>query len=262
MPKTTTPAQSVDYKSPKQDIWKAYKELAADIEANGSSPVSIAPVIKASGNLKQKLGQQIDQISSTLQSEVYNLLDQLSQASEIIDHLGQSRQKLEENLKQTEQESKKAKQREAEEYDYEFNRRKQRQEEELKEQRAKAETEIATKKAELKNQQDELEDLRKQVATFEDKLTKAAKDAIENTTKQLSLEFTHQKALADQKYSGVEQLLQQKIDSLEQVIKSQDGEVKLLQTSLKETQAQMTRISERAVEKTPAVVASVEKKIE
>ncbi|KKS85513.1 MAG: hypothetical protein UV61_C0017G0024, partial [Candidatus Gottesmanbacteria bacterium GW2011_GWB1_43_11] len=90
-------------------------------------------------------------------------------------------------------------------------------------------------------------------STFETELNKAIKEAIAKTTDELTREYDHQKALAQQQSQATTQLLQQKIDSLESAIKNFQAEILHLQTSLKEANQQLTRIAERAVEKGPLI---------
>ena len=94
------------------------------------------------------------------------------------------------------------------------------------------------------------------VAAFETELNKAVKEAVAQTTGDLTREFNHQKTLSGQLAQSKTELLQQKIDSLEETIKNYQLDITHLQTSLKEANQQLTRIAERAVEKGTALPLS------
>ncbi|PIZ66339.1 hypothetical protein CO051_01695 [Candidatus Roizmanbacteria bacterium CG_4_9_14_0_2_um_filter_39_13] len=239
----------VPFTSSKSDIWKAYKEALSSLEdKNMTSPqTSIQAVTKANTALKGFLSKQKLQIVSQLDSSLSELAGEFDRAEEMLVELKQSAVKRRKQLEEESTQIQKQKTREQEEYTYEFNRRKQRQEAELHEQKNTADAEITLGKTELKKQQGELADLRKQVEMFDTRLTTEVKKAKEETEKELKNQHEHEKALSSQKYESQQILLQQKIDSLMEIVKSQQQEVGRLNKILIDANAQVTSIAEKAV---------------
>ncbi|MEK7165913.1 MAG: hypothetical protein AAB874_03865 [Patescibacteria group bacterium] len=242
---------SVSYKSPKTDIWTAYQELLS------SSPVLPSATLPkkletTTAQLKSQLTSQLSDLNSTLDGKLAELGREFDQATEVLAELHALHLKQSQTLAQEKEAAQKARQREEEEYRYEFDKQKKRQSEELAEQKQKVEMELSAKRIELKLQEDELKDLRQKVATFETELNKAVKEAVTKTSQELTLEFNHQKAFANQTAKSSVELLEQKVNSLEATINNYQAEIAHLQSSLKEANQQLTRIAERAVEKSPS----------
>jgi chromosome segregation ATPase len=241
--------EKIPFTSSKSDIWKAYKEAISSLEdKNITSPhISIQPVTKANSALKGFLSKQKLQIVSQLDTSLSELAGEFDRAEEMLIELKQSAVKRRKQLEEESTQIQKQKTREQEEYTYEFNRRKQRQETELQEQKKTTDAEITLGKTELKKQQGELADLRKQVEMFDARLATEIKKTKEETEKELKNQHEHERALGSQKYESQQILLQQKIDSLMDVVKSQQQEVGRLNKILIDANAQVTSIAEKAV---------------
>lgn len=246
---TNQSAEKVAFTSSKSDIWKAYKSAIVSLEDKNMTPsqISIQSVTKANNALKGFLSKQKLQIVDQLDSSLSELAEEFDRAEEMLVELKQSAMKRHKQLEEENVQIQKQKTREQEEYAYEFNRRKQRQEVELQEQKNTADAEITLGKTELKKQQGELADLRKQVEMFDARLAIEVKKAKEVTEKELKMQYEHEKALGAQKYDSQQSLLQQKIDSLMDMVKSQQQEIGRLNKTLTDANVQVTSIAEKAV---------------
>lgn len=249
-----SPKPTVSYKSPKVDIWTAYQELLSSQEDIPSAPLP-KKLETTTTQLRTQLVSGVTDLTNTLQEKLNELNRQFDQAAEVLTQLHALYVKQSQTVTQEKEAAQKERKREEEEYRYEFEKLKKRQSEELVEQKQKVETELAAKRNELKLQEDELKDLRQKVATFDSELAKAVKEAVNKVTQELTRDFTHQKALADQTAKAASELLGQKVASLEAAIKNYQAEIIHLQTSLKETNQQLTSIAERAVEKAPVSIS-------
>lgn len=250
---------SVSPKSTKQEIWNAYQELLSEISQEPSTPAVIKKLETANATVKQQLSSIITELTQVLQSKLVEVTGQFDQAAKVLDQLNQLHAAQTQELAREKEDTLTALQREEDDARYEFEKLKKHQAEELAEQKQKFEAELETRKVELKNQEDELKDLRQKVAGFTDELEKAAKEAVERITQDLTREFNHQKILSQQQAQAHQELLQQKISSLEATIKTQQAEIFHLQSTLKENNQLLTRIAERAVEKGPSATSATGK---
>ncbi|MBI5358218.1 hypothetical protein HZB69_01140 [Candidatus Amesbacteria bacterium] len=232
MPRLT---KTVSEKNTKQDIFSAYQELLEKAEDQ--------PITQPTLNTVEKYNKTM----------LTDLLDELRAKFTASENLLISLHKLQEAQKRTlaeeKQEETKAQSRQKEEFSYEFAKAKKRTEEELAELRAKTEADLFQKRQQLKDQEEELIDLRNQAKTFEPRLQKAVNDAVSQNTKELKVTFDHERALLVQEAKMTQSLLEQKIGLFETVVASQKEEIARLAQSATQATAQMTRIAERAVTK-------------
>lgn len=238
----------VSEKSTKQEILSAYEELAVKLGETNSGDLT-SKFTKTNLTLETNLRGTVAQLQENLNNALNATLEQLGEATKAIAILREAHEAQKKALEQEKDQIVKDQSRLTEEQTYEFAKLKKRQEEELREQKLKAETELAARKDALKVQEDELADLRNQVKTFDAKLTKATSDAVAATTKELKMQFDHEKALAGQKAQATQELLEQQINSLQEAVSAQKQEIGRLNTLASEISAQMTRIAERAVTK-------------
>ena len=209
MPKQST-EEKLNYTSSKSDIWKAYKEAFAILENKEASQshVAMKEITKANNILKESLVRLKSQIVGQLDSSLSDLAQRFDQAEEMLVDLKQAIAKQRKQLEEENARIQRQREREEEEYTYEFTKRKQRQEAELKDQKNIADAEITEGKTELKKQQGELADLRKQVETFDARLAIEIKKTKEETEKDMQMQYEHEKALSSQKYESHQTLLQ------------------------------------------------------
>ncbi|MBU2592515.1 MAG: hypothetical protein ABH867_04390 [Patescibacteria group bacterium] len=238
----------VTYKSPKSDIWRAYKELIENIEKQGAEKVS-EKINEQTLTLTKGWLERVNNLHTTLQKEIETIESEFKKASLVLADLAESKKSVEKLMKDEEEEAKKAQKREKEEYDYEFEKLKKRQEEELSEYSKKVLAELEERKAKLGEQEAELTDLRNQAKTFEARLEKTAKEAADAETIELTKEFEHEKELAKQKAQSIQELLSQKVESLTKTISELKNENQRLSQLLSQTNSNLTKIAERAVEK-------------
>jgi len=241
--------EKLAYTSSKSDIWKAYKDVLSALEDKHmpTQQLPIQAVTKANNILRTFFSKQKLQIVSQLDSSLSDLSSEFDHAEDVLSELKQSTIKRRKQLEEEHAIIQKQQTREQEEYGYEFNKRKKRQEAELEEQKSIANAEIAQGKAELKKQQEELSDLRKQVDAFDTRLAQEIKGSKESVEKELKIQYEHEQALSSQKYESQQILLQQKIDSLSETIKSQQQEINRLNKMLTDANTQVTSIAEKAV---------------
>lgn len=225
-------------KNTKQEIIDAYQEIVSKLENSPISDSVVAAVSKINTSAHNAFRQQIEELEQDFNS-VSNILTSLK-------NLADDQKK---HLEKEQQQIKIDRERQEEEYLYQFEKTKKRQEEELKEQRQKSEEEINIKKTILKSQEEEFINLKNQVKTFDARLQKETNEAVTQNTKELRVQFDHEKALSEQLSSSTKSLLEQKITSLEQIILNQRQEIERLSQSASQAALQMTRIAERAVTK-------------
>jgi len=156
-------------------------------------------------------------------------------------------------MKKNEEDVALKRQREEEEFVYNFEKRKKRQGEDLQEARKQEEESIHAKAGDIKTQEKELLELRTEVGDFDTLLETSVKTAVSKNSDELLEKFIAERTLLEQKTKAGEDLLKQKIESLEAIVLVQTGQVKELQESLRQASQQLTRIAERAVEKSPVV---------
>lgn|GEM_PF-1756377 len=257
----------VNYKSPKNDIWQAYKSvvstLSQDDPSAGSVKQAVAKLPAQSPKLKKQFQQVADDLYQNLNKSLADLLGQFEQASLVLEQLhtvkekqqtelSQEKARLLEDLKETRENNLKLRQREAEEYEYDFKKRQERLEIGLKELREKTEAKLSQREMELKTKEDELNTLRQQAKAFEEKIALAVKQAVAENTQQLELVYNHSTALAEQKYQSEIKMNQQKINDLNASIKQQQQESQRLQAASASMSAKLTMIAEKAVTRTNA----------
>lgn len=238
----------VSEKSTKQEILSAYEEMAAKLGEPTAIDIA-SKLTKTNTTMETALKGTVAQLKETLDNNLNSTIEQFNESTKAIALLKQAQEAQKKVLEQEKEQIIKDQARLTEEQTYEFAKLKKRQDEELREQRLKAETELATRKDALKAQEDELIDLRNQVKTFDARLAKATSDAVAASTKELKMQFDHEKALAGQKAGATQELLEQQITSLQSIVATQKQEIVRLNTLASEASAQMTRIAERAVTK-------------
>lgn len=243
--------KSISDRSTKQEILEAYQEILGKLEVKPVTEPLLSQLQKTNKFTMSSLNKLLDQLNEQ-QSEAVKELQ--SQIDAIMDMLTILREKAETQIKTLEEEERQRSKehvRLEEEYNYEFEKKNKRQEDELKELKDKTESELTEKREVLKIQEAELTDLRNMSKTFEPKLARGISDAVEKSTKELEIQFEHEKALALSQTKATQTLLEQRITLLEKTIEDQKMEINRLNQTSKTAVDQMTRIAERAVTKIP-----------
>lgn len=250
MKSTKVSPKPVSPKDTKQTILEAYQDLVGQLTEEEMSPA-----------LTQKLESTNSDLKVALTKVVADLTTKFDEANNVLTQLHALYEKKRRAFEEGEETSKKLRSREEEEYKYEFEKLKARQEEELKEYKGKVLVEIEERKAVIKHEEDEIAELRVRARGFDQELEKAVKEAVDKNTKELTEKFAHEKALMEQEAKAKENLLTQKIESLDATIKQQSSQITQLQESLRKASEQLTRIAERAVEKGTSTITSTTPKL-
>ena len=228
-------AKTISEKNTKQDIFSAYQELLVRAEDQPINQSTLNNIEKYNKTLLTDMLDELRTKFTTAENTLVNL------------HKLQEAQKK--TLADDKQEEIKVQTRQKEEFAYEFSKIKKRAEEELAELRSKTENELSQKRQQLREQEEELVDLRNQAKTFEPRLQKSVNDAVTLAAKDLKITFDHERALLVQEAKMTQGLLEQKVGLFETIISSQKEEIARLADTATQATVQMTRIAERAVTK-------------
>lgn len=258
MPRQT---KTVSERSTKQDILSAYEELLTHAEDKPMTPGIISQIEKVNKTALNDLDGIVGKLQSATTATFDELRMKLENAENALTELYKLREAQKKQLSEEKETAVKEQNREKEEFGYEFAKMKKRAEEELAEMRMKAEIELAARREKLKEQEEELTDLRNQAKTFEPRLQKSINDAVAQVTKELKQAFDHEKALLTQEAKSTQSLLEQKVVLLEQTINRQTEEISRLNQTATSANQQLTRIAERAVTKSPEPTTTPQSKI-
>jgi len=195
----------------------------------------------------------VQNLHKNLVSLIGQITDELDRAVDLVQKLYvlESEKRLE--MKKSEEDTVLKHRREEEGFIYDFEKRKKRQEEDLQEMRRKEEESIHARVDEIKAQEKELLELRKKVEGFDALLEVSVETAVSENSDELSEKFALERTMLEQKAKSNEDLFKQKVESLETTVQGQKSQIKELQESLRQASQQLTRIAERAVEKSPVV---------
>lgn len=160
---------------------------------------------------------------------------------------------------QEQAEGKQARQREETEYTYQRDRQRRLDQDQYEEQAAQlakelaaakseAEAEMSTREARLGEAEAELDDLRGQVATFEQGVGQAVKAAVSAERKALGKDHEQQVALVALEREWENKMAHQKQAHLEALIAAQDTKLAAMSEELAATQRQVREIAEKAIE--------------
>lgn len=242
--------KTISDKNTKQDILTAYQELLSELEHQPLTQSSLSQIEKHDKTLVNDLQEMIKRLQVGLQQALDDITNKFSDAERVQSLIKEMHDNQKKMMIEEKQALLKTQDRDKEEYAYEFAKQKKRQEEELALLRQKAETELTEKREKLKTQEEELNDLRNQVKTFDTRLQKGINDEVSQATNDLRRTFDHEKTLLTQEAKLTQGLLEQKIALLEQTLDRQTKEMDRLNSVASLSAQQMTRIAERAVTKT------------
>ncbi len=174
--------------------------------------------------------------------------------------------KKEQSAKEQAETIKKLRQREKEEYEYAFARKKEQRENELRDELKTLENELAQKRSEFEEQtrqrdaeleirekavtemENEIEQLKKEVAQFPQKLNKEIDTGVAATTERLTSDFEKSKALIEAQYEGQKNVLTSRIEALEKLVKNQEVQMAKLSERHEQAYEKVQDIANRAVE--------------
>ncbi len=243
------PKKLVTKNATKQEILDAYEQLHKQLEQGENQlPSSILQqagstisVIEAS--LKTKTQAITDAASATIEEVISRLAD----AHTLIENQATLLKGMQTEAKLQQDRIKKDQLRQEEEFAYEFDRKKKRLEAELAEKMASADKQLKTREQGLATAEKELTDLRALAASFDARLTKGIQEAVDRKTKELETTHAQQMRLTAQEAKAREDLLKQKVESLEAMIKNQQTEVVRMSKQVDALSDQLTKIAQSAV---------------
>ena len=245
--------KAVSIKSKKEDILLAYQSLLNNLQQKPISELQPKKLETFSVDIKSNLDEAVQNLHKNLVSLIGQITDELDRAVDLVQKLYVLEREKRLEMKKNEEDVALKRQREEEEFVYNFEKRKKRQGEDLQEARKQEEESIHAKAGDIKTQEKELLELRTEVGDFDTLLETSVKTAVSKNSDELLKKFIAERTLLEQKTKAGEDLLKQKIESLEAIVLVQTGQVKELQESLRQASQQLTRIAERAVEKSPVV---------
>jgi hypothetical protein len=154
---------------------------------------------------------------------------------------------------------KKEREREEEEYSYALQLKRKKDndvyeakkaalEKELKDKRANVERELSEREALVSARENELSDLKAQVAEFPKQLEKAIKDTEKSVIERLEFKYKHEAQLATKEIEGERKLNKQVVAALEAKIKEQDAHIRQLTQKTDQAGQQVQDIAIKAIE--------------
>jgi len=160
---------------------------------------------------------------------------------------------------------KKQRQREKEEFEYAFARETEQRKNLLEDELHKMENEIARKRKDVEQElhqrraeieareeavskrEKDISSLQEEVDTFPQKLEKNVQAAIKETTERLTNDFEKSKALLEAQFKGEKNVLSSKIESLQELVKSQEAQLADLSRRNEQAYEKVQDIANRAV---------------
>lgn len=245
MPKQTQ--TDLTYKSPKPDIWHAYKQLLSELAQKPATPVLAVQAQKLSISSSKTIKQSLANLHQLLDNEVEQTISNLDQINQTLETFAKIKQNQQDQIESDRlQQITKLKQ-EEEEFLYEFNKHKRNLNDELQQTKQQTEADINKRQQELSQAEDELKHLRKLAETIDEKIIKAVDEAVKQNTTDLGRNFEHQQALKEAQSQAQISLLEQKITSLEKENAILEKELKASQQFLTASNTNLTRIAQSAV---------------
>lgn len=243
----------VSEKSTKQEILDAYQEVIDKLEDKPVSEPILSSLQKMNKLTSSSFNDLLDQMNVKQSEMVRNLQSQIDEIMKMFLMLREKAENQKRILDEEEKQKTKERARQEEEYNYEFERKRKRQEDDLREIRQKIESELTVRKESIQAQETEFIELKNLAKTFEPRLEKGIREAVEKSTKELKVQSEHEKALFLSQTNATQTLLEQRISLLEKTIEDQKQEIIRLNQTSKTAVDQMTRIAERAVTKAPDI---------
>jgi len=129
-----------------------------------------------------------------------------------------------------------------------FEDEKARLEREIAYKRDQAERELAEREKAIVEKEDELNELRKQVDAFPEELESAVNKAVKEAVQRVQLEAKNREALLKKQFEGERDVLNTRIESLEQTVKEQNERIAILTQQAEKAYSQVQDIAVRAIE--------------
>lgn len=264
----------------KTDIGKMLSQLSGQLEEEASNYLKI----KESIDLKKKELKEIYDIEASAHALAALIEAQKQKKLEFEEETTARKTLLEEEIKQKRLEWEKEKsehqqkvndrnaeeaktrQRQKEEFDYNFTREQQLKQNAFKDEKEKMEKELTTareafgkkvaeteknlneREEKVKEREKFVDELQKQVETFPGRIDEAVDKAVKEVTQRLTAEAQKNEELLKKEHHGERNVLQTKIESLEQVVASQTKQSEDLSGRLEKSYSKVQDIAVKAIE--------------
>lgn len=246
------PKKLVTKNATKQEILDAYEQLYKQLEQGDSqlSPITLQQASISISAMEENLKTKAQALADGAGTAIEEMISRLSNTHALIENQVALLKGIQTEAKLQQERMKKEHARQEEEFAYEFDRKKKRLEAELAEQMASADKQLKTREQGLATAEKELTDLRALAASFDARLTKGIQEAVDRKTKELEATHEQQMRLTAQEAKAREDLLKQKVESLEAMIKNQQTEVIRMSKQSDALSDQLTKIAQSAVSRT------------
>ncbi|MBN2001236.1 hypothetical protein JW935_27075 [candidate division KSB1 bacterium] len=169
------------------------------------------------------------------------------------------KKKHDEEIRERDARETKDRERQKEEYQYKFNREKELARDAFEDEKAKQERELALKREQSEKELTEREsvvvereksikDLENRIQVLETEKKSAFDAAVKETTERLATEAKVREELVKQEFTGEKNVLNTRIQSLEQTVKEQRGQLDSLSKQLDKSMEKVQEIAVRAIE--------------
>lgn len=246
-------ADTVTERSTKQDIWKAYQELRAQLEQSPAPAARTAPHLGLQDKLKTiatELQSAFADASANIQGQIDQLQSQgatdSKQREQTLEKLADQKTELEREIKRVEEEwrreteeRKLKRQREEDEYRYQLDKKRREEQDAYEAKRKSREAELAAREQAMQEKEDRLAELEKQASGFPAQIETAVKQAKEDLTKELSAKHQAELKERDLAAKHAQQIEQLRINSLEVTLKQRDTQLAEMKSQLESATRQL-----------------------
>lgn len=249
---------AVNFRSPKQELWTAYKQLRQLLEEKKDEK-TLQPAGKKL-DWRQQLLKGVKELEVQLQEreeELISFEEKIAKAKKELENLYQIKARaetladLEEKIDSEENLWQRRKKQLEEEFSQEKAWKKTRLEKEEEEKRflleikrRQLEQEMAQREKEWQKKQKHYQELQEEAARFPQVLEEEREKAAKGMKAELGKDFAQEKEILVQKHQAEERLLQQEVKNLLEKVRSEEQQIKLLASQLSEAHQ---RIKEMAV---------------
>lgn len=250
-------AEAGRYAQIKKAVSVREKELHEIYEIEKSAS-TLAALLEVQEHKRKQFEDEMAQRKELLQSEIETARDEWEKEGEAHEAEVRERNAAE----------KKRREREAEEYKYQFEREQQLAREQFDYEKAKLEREVQLKKDEMEKdlaerekavaeRENELKDLRAKVEALSKEQETAVARAVEATTQRLTQDATNREQLLQKEFEGQRNVLNSRIEALQQTVKEQGAQIAKLSAQLEKSYGQVQDIAVKAIEGSANVKAFV-----
>jgi hypothetical protein len=236
------------YRQVKKAVEVKEKELQEIYEIERAA-LSLAALMEAQHQKREQTEAELAARKEELTREIETLRAEWEQEKQL--HAAE--------IKERDAAEKKAREREREEYRYAFEREQQLAREQFEDEKARlegeiaykgeqAERELAEREKAIAEKEDELNELRKQVDAFPKELESAVNKAVKEAVQRVQLEAKNREALLKKQFEGERDVLNTRIESLEQTVKEQNERIAILTQQAEKAYSQVQDIAVRAIE--------------